>query len=251
MLRMAQMISPYGTLKSLRARSSPFSTAVTTCSLVNPLRVWKPGANHLKVNHAVVLQIFRLFVSHSLQRLSRLGHGDGFGKALQVSGQVAPIGSLVEPFRQGRRISSRQLGVLGVPGQFNDRLRPQGAIQVFVQQHLGDGLQRGFVERHLECNLLSPEETPTIIRNCIQLRAIKSAPTSIPSAGFDRWKLSCRSGVAQRYFSPSKITLRYAAALRRFGSGQGYNFSSIKRPREARGNLCKTSRKLAWAAEAC
>ena len=87
----------------------------------------------LKVDHAIILQVFRLFVSDPLQRLRGLGYRDGMGKALQVAGQVTPIGSPIEPVRQRRRIDRRQLGVFGVLGQFNDGLRTHGAVQMFVQ----------------------------------------------------------------------------------------------------------------------
>src|SRR6266481_6726495 len=56
------------------------------------------GKASLKVDYAVPAQVFRLFISYSLEGLLGLHHGDGVGKAFQIFRQAA----LVCPLEIGR-----------------------------------------------------------------------------------------------------------------------------------------------------
>ena len=60
-----------------------------------------------KVNHAVFAQILGLFISHALERLFRLHHRDGVGKAFEIFGQAPLVGALMEPIgKRGRVIQA-------------------------------------------------------------------------------------------------------------------------------------------------
>jgi hypothetical protein len=59
------------------------------------------GETCLKVNYAVVLQVFHLLVGRSLQGLSSLHDSDRMYEAFQVFRQVPLVGALQEPGRQG------------------------------------------------------------------------------------------------------------------------------------------------------
>ena len=62
-----------------------------------------------KIDHAILAQIFGLFVRHPLQRLFRLHHRDGVGKALQIFGQTPLVRALMKPLGQRCRIAGGKI----------------------------------------------------------------------------------------------------------------------------------------------
>ncbi len=88
-----------------------------------------------KIDHAIVAQIFGLLVRDPLQRVFRLHHGDGVRKSFQIFGETSLVRALMKPLGQRRRIAGGKIGVFCLLGQVNDGLRPQHAVQMFVQKH--------------------------------------------------------------------------------------------------------------------
>src|SRR6266403_1766961 len=101
-----------------------------------------------KVDHAILAQIFGLLVSNSLERPFGLHHCDGVGKAFQILRETPLVRSLMKPLGQRCRIAGRKVGVLCFLCQVNDRLRPQHAVQMFVQEHLGQAAPSLFIKLH-------------------------------------------------------------------------------------------------------
>src|SRR5438876_3053615 len=100
------------------------------------------------MDHAVAAYVFRLFMSYSFERLLALHHGDGVRKAFQVFRQASLVCPLVEPTCQAFRILGGKLAVFRASSQLNYRSRPQDAVQVFVQENLGEALQYSAIELH-------------------------------------------------------------------------------------------------------
>ncbi len=88
-----------------------------------------------KVNHAILAQVFGLFVGDALQRLFGLHDRDGVREALQIFGEAALVRALMKPLGQRRRIAGGKLRVFCELCQINDGLRPQHAIEVFMQKN--------------------------------------------------------------------------------------------------------------------
>ncbi len=92
----------------------------------------------LRVHHAVSREVLGALGGHPHQRVAGLHHPDRVLERLEVQLKVAVLGgSGADPAAQLGRVGRRQAAVAGLLGELDDRRRPQPAVQVVVQQHLG------------------------------------------------------------------------------------------------------------------
>ena len=111
-------------------------------------RVKDRGEASLKIDDAVAAQIFRLFVGDAFERFFGLHYGDGVDKAFEIFWEAPLVRSLVEPVRELFRVFGGKLSVSFASGQLDDRFRAEDAVEVLVEQNLGEGLQEGVIKRH-------------------------------------------------------------------------------------------------------
>jgi hypothetical protein len=97
------------------------------------------GEPHLGVDHAVIGQVLGRFPGDAVERFRCLHHADGVPEGVQVEVEMAAVGARGERRGELIGIARRQAGIPGFVGQVDDRLRPQPAVQVVVQQDLGHG----------------------------------------------------------------------------------------------------------------
>ena len=118
---------------------------------------------HLGVDDAVGGEVERALAGHPVDRLGPLHHADGVREGLQVAHQRAGVGGLPEPAAEALGVGGRQVAVAVLVGELEHRLRPQPAVEVVVQEHLGRagerlGGQRGRHRRSLPGDLVLPAE---------------------------------------------------------------------------------------------
>ena len=94
------------------------------------------GVADLGVDHAVLGQVEHALAGHPAQLRLGLHHRDGVVEGLQVALERPAVGRLLEPAPQRLRVLRRQR-VPGLGRELEDRLRPQPAVEVVVQQDLG------------------------------------------------------------------------------------------------------------------
>ena len=136
------MIKPEEIPKSCLPRSKPFRTAETTCWwLKSCARVKDRGEARLKIDYAVAGQIFGLFVGDALEGFFGLHYGDGVRKAFQIFWEASLIGALVEPVREVFGIFGGKSVVAGGLGQVDDGFGAEDAVEVLVEEDLGETLQ--------------------------------------------------------------------------------------------------------------
>ncbi len=91
---------------------------------------------HFCVHDAVCGEVDRGLVGDPMQRGLGLHHRERVLERREVLENVARVGSTPEPRRELVNVRRRQLPVADRIGQLDDRLRPQPAVEVVVQQHL-------------------------------------------------------------------------------------------------------------------
>ena len=96
------------------------------------------GEPHLGIDDAVGGEILRALGRHPDQRIPGLHHADRVLECLQVKLQLPAARDGGHPPGQLADVVGGQPLVAGLAGQLHDGLRPQPAIEVIVQQHLGD-----------------------------------------------------------------------------------------------------------------
>ena len=103
----------------------------------SPVGVEDRRETRLDVHHAVVVHVLDHLVGDALERLGGLHHAAGVREAFEVERQAAALRAAVKPLGQLAGVGGRQRGVALVPGQLDDRLRPQAAVEMVVQEDLG------------------------------------------------------------------------------------------------------------------
>ena len=103
---------------------------------------------HLGIHDPVGGQVLGAFGGDPAQRLRGLHHPDRVPEGVQVNLQVTAVRTLGEPLGQLFFVVRGQVVVARFLRQFEDRPRPQAAVQVVVQQDLRDGPDLGKC-RHL------------------------------------------------------------------------------------------------------
>ena len=96
----------------------------------------------LGVDDAVGREVLRALRGHAGDGVGRLHHADGVGEALEVQLQRASVGAGPEPPAELLGILGGQAAVAGLAGQLDDGGRPQPAVEMIVQQHLGGAADR-------------------------------------------------------------------------------------------------------------
>ena len=91
---------------------------------------------HLGVHDAVGGQVLHALAGDPGQRRGGLHHRDRVVERLEVALQRAGVGGLGEPAAERLGVGRGQL-VADLGGEVDDRLRPEPAVEVVVEQHLG------------------------------------------------------------------------------------------------------------------
>ena len=116
---------------------------------------------HLGVHHAVGGQVLGAFGGHPPQRVGGLHDRDRVPERVQVDLEVTAVRALGQPPGQLFCVVTGQVVVARLAGQLEDGLRAQAAVQVIVQQDLGDRPDLGKC-RHPPIVLLM------LLRGCIR-----------------------------------------------------------------------------------
>ena len=132
-------------LPALEARQHGGHDLVPVESLVD---VENRREARLDVHHAVAVHVFDHFVGDAFERLGGLHDAAGVREALEIERQAAALGAAVKPLGEIAGVGGREAVVTLLPGQLDDRLRPQAAVEMIVQQHLGQRSNRPFVNLH-------------------------------------------------------------------------------------------------------
>ena len=91
----------------------------------------------LDVHHTVFVHILHHFVGDAFEALLRLHHTTRVREPFQVHRQAAALSAAVKPLGQLARVCCRKRFVVLVSGQLDRRLGSQAAIEVVVQEDLG------------------------------------------------------------------------------------------------------------------
>src|SRR5215831_2343267 len=102
----------------------------------------------LDVGDAVAMHVFDHLVGDALERLGRLHHAGRVRESLEVEREAAPLRAAMKPPGEIARISGGEVFVPLFLRQFDDGLRPQAAVEVIVQQHLGQRSNQLLVDFH-------------------------------------------------------------------------------------------------------
>ncbi len=134
---MAHTISPLAQRASAQAGEQRFDRGLGR----HAERLEEQGRDAELGQHAAVLpRILGRLEGHACER-GGAGHGrDREREAAQVLGQAAGMRACIEPGRERRGILRRRCQAARVQ-QFEQRGRPQAAVEVLVQEHLRHGLQ--------------------------------------------------------------------------------------------------------------
>ncbi len=97
------------------------------------------GVAHLGVHHPVGGQVLHALARHPGQVVRALHHRDGVVEGLQVALQRAAVGRLGEPAAERLGVLRGQV-VTDLLGELEDGRGTQAAVEVVVQEDLGDGL---------------------------------------------------------------------------------------------------------------
>jgi hypothetical protein len=106
------------------------------------------GETSLEIDNAVASQVFRLFVSDTLEGFFGLHYGDGVGKAFQIFWEASLVGTLVEPVGELFGIFGGKSVIASGIGQVDDGFGTEDAVEVFVEQHLGEAFQQFVINVH-------------------------------------------------------------------------------------------------------
>src|ERR1700733_604460 len=148
-----------------------------------------------KVDDAVVAQVFDLLIGHAFERLVRLHHRNSMREAFEILRETSLVGALMEPCTQCLGIVGRKLLIFRGFGQFDDSLRSQHAVQMFMEKYLGQSSQRVFkIHRRLRLPWRRTEDRlPLAILNlgCIEchniFRRLFEAEPSFWTGSLWRW----------------------------------------------------------------
>ena len=91
---------------------------------------------HLGVDDAVAREVDGALGGHALELVPRLHDGRRVGEAFEVAHEVAAGRVRDEPTTQLVGVVGRQPVIVHLVGEFEDRLGPQPAVEVLVQQDL-------------------------------------------------------------------------------------------------------------------
>jgi hypothetical protein len=100
------------------------------------------------IHDSVLVHVLHHFVSDALEAFVGLHHATGVREAFEIERQTAPLGAAVKPRGQVARIGRRQRVVTLILRQLDDRLRPQPAIEMVVQQNLWQRSNEGLGKLH-------------------------------------------------------------------------------------------------------
>ncbi len=86
-------------------------------------------------------------VRHALEGLGRLHDAGGMREPFEEERQAAAAGAALKPGGELSGVGRREI-VLLIARQLHNRLRPQAAVEVIVQQHFRQEADGRVVERH-------------------------------------------------------------------------------------------------------
>ena len=109
------------------------------------LAVKARGKAHLGIDHAVMEHVLDELEGHALQRGPRLHHANGVLEAFEVERERAAIRAAKKPRGQFLGVAGRETGVIFRLREIDDGLRAQAAVEVFMEQDFGQGLE---IHRH-------------------------------------------------------------------------------------------------------
>ena len=75
-------------------------------------------------------------------------HATGVRESFQVQRQAASLRAAVKPFAERARVVGGQRRVALIQRQVDRRLRPQAAVEMIVQQDLGQRSNKGVAQLH-------------------------------------------------------------------------------------------------------
>jgi len=104
------------------------------------------GEARFKIDDTVGGEVFCLFVGDTFEGFFGLHDGDGVDEAFEIFGEAALIGSLVEPGCEVFGIFGGELGVASGFGEVDDGFGAEDAIEVLVEEDLGEAFQDGVIE---------------------------------------------------------------------------------------------------------
>lgn len=94
------------------------------------------GEADLGVDHAIDRHVFDEFKSDPLKPFLGLHDGDGVSEAFKIFGEVSALGSPMEPLRELGFVLRGESFVAEFLREFDDGLRAEAAIEVFVEEDL-------------------------------------------------------------------------------------------------------------------
>lgn len=106
--------------------------------MLNPPAVNNSGGEaHFGIHHTVVGEVLGTFSRHPANRVLGLHDRQGVLERLQIPDQGSAVGGIDEPLTQLLGVGGGQSVVTAGSGEVDDGLRSQAAVEVVVQQDLG------------------------------------------------------------------------------------------------------------------